>query len=31
MENVFGKMVEGALVVSVYFIFIANFYAVSAI
>lgn len=31
MENLFSKLGEGVLVVSVYFLFIANFYAVSAI
>lgn len=31
MDNLFSKLVEGALVFSVYFIFIANFYAVSMI
>ena len=31
MDNLFSKLVEGGLVIAVYFLFIANFYAVSAI
>lgn len=31
MDSSFNKVIEGALVFAVYFLFVANFYAVSVI